>query len=495
VLCVSLVIVTLDNTVLNVALPTLARDLGASSTNDLQWIVDAYALVFGGLLLVAGSLADRIGRKWAFLAGLVLFAAGSTWAAFSGSVELLIAARAGMGIGAAMIMPSTLAIITNTFRDPGERQRAIGFWAATSGVGIALGPIVGGLLLEHYWWGSVFLVNLPIAALGVVFAAWLVPNSKNPAAQRPDLVGGPLSILGLGALLWGIIEGPVHGWGSPLVLGVGGTGLAVLALFALWEARSSHPMLRMEFFRSRSFSGAVWCVAPTMFALLGGMFVLTQYLQFALGYTPLEAGVRLLPTAGAIAVCAPVAAVLVRVAGTKATAAAGLLAIACGLFQISTVSASAGYPNTVFGLVLIGVGAGLVIPTSTASVMGSLPREHTGVGSGTNGTFLQVGGALGVAVVGSLLSTRYGDRMTIFLGRVRLPPPVRDALTESIGSAQRVAAQLDPALAARVGRIARRAFVDGMELGLLTGAAVAAAAALVALVVLPHRANAGRERR
>jgi EmrB/QacA subfamily drug resistance transporter len=297
VLCVSLLIVTLDNTVLNVALPTLVRELHASSS-DLQWIVDAYVLVFAGLLLVAGSLADRVGRKKTFLAGLVAFAACSTWAAVSDSVGMLTAARASMGLGAALIMPSTLAIITNTFADRHERQRAIGFWAATSGAGIALGPIVGGLLLEHFAWGSVFLINVPIAAAGFVFALALVPDSKNPAAERPDLVGSLLSIAGIGLVLWAIIKASLDGWASAHVLVTGAAGLAVLAGFAVWERRCTHPMLKLGFFSERSFSGAVIAVALTMFGLAGSLFVLTQFLQFQLGYTPLEAGVRILPPPG-----------------------------------------------------------------------------------------------------------------------------------------------------------------------------------------------------
>ncbi|NGN70296.1 MFS transporter [Streptomyces sp. A7024] len=476
VLCVSLLIVTLDNTVLNVALPTLVRRMDATP-NQLQWVVDAYALVLGGLLLVAGSLADRIGRKRTFLAGLVLFAAGSTWAAFSGSVEMLIAARAGMGIGAALIMPSTLALITDMFPEPGVRQRAIGIWSATSGLGIALGPIVGGLLLERYWWGSVFLINVPIAALGLLLALLRVPDSRNPHAARPDVLGALLSIAGIGAVLWAVIEAPVHGWSSRPVLYAGGAGIVMLLLFTMRELLTSHPMLHLDFFRRRSFTAAVLSVAPATFGLFGGMFVLTQYLQSGLGYSPYEAGLRLLPNAGAIAVCAPAAALLVRKVGTKATATAGLLALAAGLAQMSTVSAGSTYGDVLPGMILTGVGAGLVLPSATGSVMGSLPREHTGVGSATNGTFLQVGGALGVAVIGSLLTTRYTDRMTAYAGEIRLPRALEGAATESIGAAQRAAAQAGGETGAAVLQLARRAFTSGMSIALLAGAAVALVAA------------------
>jgi EmrB/QacA subfamily drug resistance transporter len=486
VLCVSLLIVTLDNTVLNVVLPTLVRDLHAT-TSQLQWIVDAYVMVFAGLLLVAGSVADRVGRKRTFLTGLVAFAAGSTWAAFSGSVGVLIAARASMGIGAALIMPSTLSIITDMFRDPGQRQRAIGLWAGTTGVGIALGPIIGGVLLAHFWWGSVFLINVPIAAAGLLCAVPLVPDSRNPAASRPDLVGSLLSIAGLALVLWSLIEAPVRGWSSALVIGAGLGGLAVLAVFAAWERTSSHPMLNLDFFRRRQFSAAISSVGLVTFGLFGALFVLTQYLQFDLGYTPLEAGVRVLPAAGAIALVAPLSTLLVRAVGTKLTAAAGLAIIAGGLWQISGATAATTYLGTLPGMIMLGIGAGLVIPSCSASVMGSLPRGHTGIGSATNGAVLQIGGALGVAVIGSLLSTRYQDHITAALAAYHVPPTVLSTILGSLGGALGVAGHLGGILGAALDHLARSAFVSGMDLGLGVGAAVALAGCLLALALLPAR--------
>ena len=490
VLCLSLLIVNLDNTVLNVALPTLVRDLQATSS-QLQWIVDAYIIVFAGLVLVAGSLADRVGRKRTFLAGLVAFAGGSAWAAFSGSVGVLIAARASMGVGAALMMPSTLAIITDMFVVPAQRQRAIGLWAATSGVGIAIGPIVGGVLLAHYWWGSVFLINVPIAAIGVAFAIALVPDSRNLAAARPDLAGAALSVAGLGLLLWSIIEAPLHGWSSGLVISTGLAGLAILAVFALWERLSSHPMLQLRFFASRRFSAAIASVGLVMFGLFGALFVMTQFLQFDLGFTPLEAGVRILPAAGAVAVIAPLSAVAVRAAGTKLAVAAGLLSIAAGLWQVSGISAGSGYASILPGMILLGAGAGLVIPAATDSVMGSLPRGDTGVGSATNGALMQVGGALGVAVIGSLLATRYQDKMTAALAPYHLPPAVHTVILGSVGGALEVAARVAGPAGVALARLARSAFISGADLGLRAGAAVAVAGVLVALAALPARPPAG----
>ncbi len=484
VLCLSLLIVTLDNTVLNVVLPTLVRDLSATTT-QLQWIVDAYVIVFAGLLLVAGSVADRVGRQRMFLTGLVLFAAGSTWAAFSGSVGVLIAARASMGIGGALIMPSTLAIITQMFTDPAERQRAIGFWAGTSGVGIALGPIIGGVLLAHFWWGSVFLINVPIALIALACGIPLVPDSKDPAAPAPDFPGALLSIAGLGLLLWAIIEAPVRGWASARVIGAGIGGLVVLAAFVIWERHSSHPMLNLAFFRRREFSGAIGSVGMSTIGLFGALFVLTQFLQFDLGYTPLQAGIRVLPAAGAIAVVAPLSALLQRVAGTRLTVAAGLFIIGAGLWQISLAMATATYADTVAGMVLLGVGAGLVIPAATASVMGSVPARNTGVGSATNGTILQLGGALGVAIIGSLLSTRYTDKMTAALAPYHVPHSVMQTILGSVGGALDVAARVGGPLGRELEQVARSAFVSGMDLGMLTGAVLAVAGCVLALVVIP----------
>jgi EmrB/QacA subfamily drug resistance transporter len=491
VLCVTLLIVNLDSTVLNVALPTLVRDLHATDS-ELQWIVDAYVMVFAGLLLVMGSLADRVGRKRVFLTGLAAFAAGSAWAAFSGSVGMLISARASMGIGSAMMMPATLSIITDAFRDPGERQRAIGMWAATSGVGIALGPIVGGLLLAHFWWGSVFLINVPVAIAGFACALPLVPDSKNPHAKRPDVAGGLLSIAGLGLVLWAIIEAPTRGWSSGLVIGAGTAGLAVIGLFTLWELTSSHPMLDLSFFRNRRFSGAVTSVGLVTFGLFGSLFVLTQFLQFELGYTALQAGLRVIPAAAAIAAIAPMSAYTVRLIGTKLTLAAGLLVIAAGLWQLSTASTASTYLNTLPGMIMLGIGAGFAMPCATASVMGSLPQQHTGVGSATNGTFLQVGGALGVAVIGSLLATRYQGQMTGALAGYHVPASVLPVILGSLGGALTVAAHLGGYLGVALAHLARTAFMSGMDLGLRTGAAMAAAGGLLALAVMPARPAAGR---
>lgn len=484
VLCVALLMVNLDNTVLNVALPTLVRDLSATSS-QLQWIVDSYVIVFAGLLLVAGSLADRIGRKRTFLAGLVLFAGGSAWAAFSGSVGLLIAARASMGVGAALMMPSTLSIITHMFSDPHERQRAIGAWAGTSGFGIALGPIIGGALLAKFWWGSVFLINVPVAIVGLALALPLVPDSRNSEALRPDFIGSLLSVTGLTLIVWSIIEAPARGWSSPWVIGAGAAGLAVLAAFAFWERASSHPMLKLGFFRARRFSVAVGALGLAMFGMFGALFLMTQFLQFDLGYSALQAGIRVVPAAGAVVLVAPLSAVAVRLAGPRLTIAAGLLFIAAGLWQVAG-SGAADYLSIVPGMIAVGCGVGLAIPAGTASVMGSVPTDHAGVGSATNGTFLQVGGALGVAIIGSLQSTRYQHLMTTGLAPYHVPRAVEQVILGSIGGAQEVAGRIGGTTGQLLARLARSAFVSGMNLGLVVGGAVVAAGGLLALAAFPR---------
>jgi EmrB/QacA subfamily drug resistance transporter len=487
VLCVSILVVNLDNTILNVALPTLVRKLNATSS-ELQWIVDSYAMVFAGLLLIGGSLADRFGRKRLFLIGLAIFGCGSIGAAFSGSVASLIAWRAVMGAGAALTMPATLSIINDLFRDSRERSRAIGLWAGTSGIGIAIGPIAGGLLLARFWWGSVFFVNVPIVVAGAIGALLLVPDSRNPNAARPDPFGGLLSMLGLGCVLWAIIEAPTRGWSSTRVVGVGVAGLAVLAMFVAWEVRSDHPMLNLRFFRSRRFSAATSSLSLGVFALFGALFVQTQFLQFDLHLSAIGAGVRILPIAAVVAVTAPLSAFIVRLVGSKVTASAGLLAIGGGLLEISAVSGPATtYREVVAGMLMIGLGAGLLMPTATDSVIGSVPPGEAGVGSATNGVSIQVGGAFGVAVIGSVLSTRYQHHLTTAVAGRGLPAAALHTALGSIGGALDVAAKLPRAAGAQLAQAAGAAFMSGVGISLGVGAALAFAGVLVVLAALPSR--------
>jgi EmrB/QacA subfamily drug resistance transporter len=489
VVCAAALIINVDNTILNVALPTLVRTLHATSS-ELQWIVDSYAMVFAGLLLVGGSLADRFGRKRFFLMGLAVFAAGSVGAAFSGSVDLLIAWRAVMGAGAALTIPASLSIINDLFRDPRQRARAIGAWAGTIGLGIAIGPIAGGLLLAQFWWGSVFLVNIPIVAAGFAGALLLVPDSKNRAADPPDPAGALLSITGLGLLLWAIIEAPSKGWTSAEVIAAGLASVAVLAVFAAWEARSSHPMLKLGFFADRRFTIAAAGECLGIFGLMGALFLQTQMLQFDLGYTPLQAGLRILPVAAVLCVSAPLSPIAARVIGIRFTAAAGLAAIAGGLWWGSAVStAAATYPAFIPGMLLIGLGAGLLLPTATNSVIGAVPQGDSGIGSATNAVALQVGGALGVAVIGSVLSTRYQDHMTHVLAGQHVPIAALHTILGSLGGALAVAGTAGGATGALLAHAARAAFMSGNGAALAAGAAVALGGALLVLTRLPSRAS------
>lgn len=488
VLCTSLLIVSLDNTILNVALPVLVRHLHASSS-ELQWIVDAYAVVFAGLMLVAGSLGDRLGRKPVFVTGLVAFAAGSAWSAFSSTPDMLVAARAFMGLGASAIMPSTLSILTNVFTSDRDRARAIGIWSGTTGLGVAIGPVAGGWLLDHFWWGSVFLVNVPIALVGAVLALWLVPNSHDPAARSPDVLGALLSIAGLGLLLWGIIDAPTRSWTSVPVLAATTGGCAVLALFGWWEHRSRHPMLDLAFFRAPRFSAAMGTLGLTMFALMGGLFILTQYLQFSLGYSPLAAGLRLAPMAAVLLVVAPVSNLIASRIGTKPVVLCGLALIVVGLLALSRTTVHGTYRDVLPPLVMMGIGIGLAFAPCTESVMGALPRARAGVGSATNGAALQTGGALGVGIMGSILNNRYRDVLAPHLAGYHVPGQVLGTINGSLGGALTVAADVGGAVGAALAADARTAFVSGTTAAAVVAAAVVAGAALIVLVALPNRSR------
>jgi len=486
VLSVSLLLISIDNTILNVALPSIVRDLHASSS-ELQWIVDAYAVVFAGLLLTLGSLGDRVGRKWVFMAGLAVFVAGSAASAFSGSPDRLVASRAFMGIGAAAIMPSTLSILTNVFISERDRARAIGIWSGTSGLGVAVGPVAGGWLLDHYWWGSVFLVNVPIGLLGLLASTWIVPNSRTPASRRPDLVGVALSTLGLGSLLWGVIEAPNRTWSSPLVIAaLLGAGVA-LAGFVAWERHTDHPMLPLAFFRSRRFSAAIGSLALLLFALFGALFVLTQYLQFDLGYTPLQTGLRVAPIAAVLLVVAPLSTLAARWLGTKPVVCGGMLLVASGLALLARTSVADTYRDVMPAFFLLGVGVGLAMAPSTDSVMGAVPRHDAGVGSATNGTALQVGGALGVGVLGTALNGRYQGRLAPLLAHHAVPLGIQKLVLGSLGGAMEVAQHVGGQVGAALSGAARSAFLSGMDLGMVVAAAVVGVASVVVAITLPNR--------
>ena len=487
VMCTSLAVISLDNTVLNVAIPALVRDLNAS-TSQLQWIVDGYTLVFAGLLLTAGSLGDRFGRRGALSAGLGIFCVGSAASAFATSAGMLVVTRAFMGIGAALIMPSTLSLLTNVFHDPTERGRAIGAWAAVAGASAAFGPLIGGGLLQHFWWGSVFLINVPLTIAVLIAGRFLLPSSKDPDAGKLDPFGALLSIVGLVALLWGIIEAPTDGWTAPNVLVSLGIGVVVLGMFIAWELTCENPMLNVRFFRNPRFSAANAAITMVFFAMFGASFLITQYLQTVLGFTAFDAGLRMMPMATVMLVVAPMSPRLVERIGTKLVAGCGLLLAAIGLVVVATVPVTNGYPRLLGGMLFLAVGMGMVMAPATESIMGSLPRNKAGVGSAMNDTTRQMGGALGVAVIGSVLASVYRPGVASRLTALHAPAPVVSAARDSIGGAIDAANSLAEPLRSSVISASRSEFVSAFHGALLVGAVVLLAASATVFALLPARA-------
>ncbi|MGV9319498.1 MFS transporter [Streptomyces sp. NPDC003660] len=422
VICLAQLTVLLDNTVLNVAIPSLTQRLHAA-TSDIQWMINAYSLVQSGLLLTAGSAADRYGRKKMLIAGLAVFGLGSLAAGLSTTTGQLIAARAGMGIGGALLLTTTLAVAMQIFA-PEEQPKAIGIWAAVNSLGFAAGPLIGGFVLDHFWWGAIFLINLPVAALGLVAVVALVPESKATRAvgasglpARPDLLGALLSTIGMTALVFAVISGPHHGWTSARVLGSAAVAVAVLALFAYWESRVEEPMLDLAFFRDRRFTGAVAGAVLITFGMGGALFLLTQHLQLVLGYGPLEAGARTAPLALTVVLLnfSGVSAKWAAKLGTPVAIALGMALMAGGLVSIAEL-ASSGYAGTLLGLVLIGAGCALANPAMAHAIMSAIPPEKAGVGAGINGTLAEFGNGLGVAVLGAVLSSFLADGRTLSAG-------------------------------------------------------------------------------
>jgi EmrB/QacA subfamily drug resistance transporter len=488
VLNVSLLVIVVDNSILNVAIPSIVNQLGAS-TSELQWIVDSYTLVFAGLLLTAGSLGDRFGRLPALQFGLAIFGLGSLLAAMSDSSGQLIATRAFMGIGGAFIMPATLSIIANVFPAP-ERGKAIGVWAATAGVAIALGPLIGGFLLEHFYWGSVFLVNLPIVALGLLAGVFLIPDSKDPSAPRLDPVGAIASIIGLSLLLYAVIEAPTKGWTASSTLLAFTFGGVVAAFFFWWELHTDEPMLDLRFFKNPRFSAGSGAISAVFFAMFGSIFVLTQYFQFVLGYSALQTGVRLLAWAIPTMIVAPLSAKVVERIGTKLTVAGGLSLVSIGLLLFTGVNENSAYfPGIMLRMILMSTGMALTMAPATDSIMGSLPLAKAGVGSAVNDTTRQVGGAVGVAVVGSVFTSVYASHLADGMRRDPLPPTALDTAQEGIGNAFAVAARIGGQTGADLVATAKTAFVDAFHVGLFVGAGVALLGAIAVLIWMPARAR------
>jgi EmrB/QacA subfamily drug resistance transporter len=487
VLSVSLLIISIGNTILNGALPTIQEEINASSSK-LQWIVDGYMLVYASLLLAAGTLGDRFGRRKALVVGLVTFAIGSVLAALSSSSTELIASRALMGVGGAAIMPTTLSILTNMFPAP-ERPKAIAIWAAVTGLGVAIGPITGGYLIEHFDWTSTFLVNLPVIVLCLIGAFVLVPDSRDPAQPKLDKVGALLSVGGLTAVVWGLIEAPERGWTAPSILGAFAVGAAIAVAFVAWERRVDEPMLEVRVFRNRRFSAASAAIAFVYFALMGVMYFLTTYLQSVLSLSALEAGERMLPIAAGMVLTSRATVALTKRLGTKATVASGLAVVAGGLVIVAGFDVNTTDTRLCLTLGLMGAGIGLAMAPATEAIMGSLPKAKAGIGSAMNDVVREVSGTLAIAVLGSVLASAYSGGMT---GAVTgLSSDAAGAATDSVGAAHQVAANLGGDAGSALVTASNQAFVDAMATTASIAAVIAMAGALIATAFLPSRA--GRE--
>ena len=485
VLCLSLVLITLDNTVLNVALPTLVRDLHAT-TSQLQWIVDSYQLIFAGLLFSAGSSADRYGRKGTLMLGLVVFGVGTLASALATSADLLIVTRAFMGIGGAMIMPSTLSILGTVFPDAAERTRAIAIWAAMAAVGIALGPVLGGVLLAHFDWGSIFLVNVPVVLLALIGGAILLPKSRDPAPGRMDVVGSLLSIATLVTLVYAVIEAPDRGWTSTGILATAAAGMGLLVAFIAWERHSDHPMLDLALFHDRRFSVGALALTLLYFGGLGTYFLYTQHLQFVLGYSALRAGVYSVPFAVMLVIFSLQTPKAVARFGTGRVAGLGLVILAVGCLMRATASAHTGYLPLLVSLMVIGVGIGMTIAPSTTAIMASLSPAQAGVGSAINDAARQVGGAAGVAVLGSIWASSYKRSLAGSGVRRLVPAGALQASRGSVGAALAAARGLRGVQGPDLAAAAKAAFVHGSDVANVVAAAVALGGAALAVRYLPR---------
>ncbi|HEX5496658.1 MAG TPA: MFS transporter [Mycobacteriales bacterium] len=479
-LSLCLIVTGMDVLIIAMALPNIQRGLGAT-VGDLQWTVDGYSLGFGGLLLLAGGLADRFGRKLTLLVGLAFFLLFSVGAAFAPTTGALIGFRLAMGIGSALIMPSTLAIIKNVF--PKEEQtKAVSIWTAAAGAGVPLGPIVGGLLLDHFWWGSIFLINVPFVGLTLLAALWLVPESRNDRHPGLDVVGVVLSVLGLATLVYGLIEAPRYGWGDPRTIGLLALGVALLVAFVQWERRVTKPMLSSSLFRDARFSGATGSIVCIAFALYGGLFILTQYLQFGELHDPLQTGLRLLVVCVLI-IPSGLSPRVVQWLGLKFTVSAGIAVLAVGMAILST-SDLASEGRALLGLGVIGFGLGLAMPAAADSILAAAPARQSGAGSAATDASMQVGGALGIAVIGSVLTTSYRGALPDLNG---FAEPVRQSAQDSLGGAVSVAGGLGHS-GSQLLASANAAFDTGLAHATFVGFVIAAIGAVFAAVMLPRRA-------
>lgn len=465
-MCFTVLLISLDTTVLNVALPTLVVDLHPTASG-VQWIADSYILTEAVLLLFCGALGDRIGRRLVFLAGVAVFGAASLACALADSAGLLIAARSLTGLGGALLMPATLSIITAMF-PPTERARAIGTWAGIGGIGTAAGPLLGGWLLQHFWWGSVFIINVPVAAAAFVGGVLFVSESRSPVPRSIDPVGVVLSAGGLAAITYSLIVAPDQGWGSTTVLTTLAAGLALMAVFVMWDRHRRQPLVDFALFRIPTFSTGLGAVTAAFFAMFAVSFLLSQYIQFVQGVSVFGVGLRFLPLAAGTLVGSNTATRLADRFGVRRVVVAGMTLVAAALVIYATLTVTSGALPILVAFGLVGFGMGIVIAPASNAVMSSLPPDKVGVGSGLRSTVQLLGGSFGVAIIGNLVTTRYqartGAALQGPLGR-QLPAPVRAAVTSQIGDAVTAAEHLPAGVASQVRAVADSAFVSGVRLG------------------------------
>ncbi|MFF4507995.1 MFS transporter [Streptomyces sp. NPDC001401] len=496
VLCLSLLIVVMANTSLIVAAPDMTKDLGLSSS-DLQWVIDGYTVPYAALMLVLGSIGDKYSRRGALITGLLIFAGGSVMGSQVDQTGLVITARAIMGVGAAVVMPATLSLLVAIFPRR-ERAKAITAWTATSGLAIAVGPLVAGYLLEDHAWGSTFLINVPIAVVAVVGALVLVPPSRAATMGRIDYVGGLLSIISVGSLVYATIEGPHFGWGAGPITAAVVAGVGLLA-FVAWELRHPHPMLDVRRFRLRPFSGSMLAVLFFFFGTFGAIYYATQFLQFVLGYDALETGIRLLPLAGAVFAGAAITGRLTPKLGMKPMVTAGMVIGTVGVFLLTQVDKGSTYTDFLPTMLLLGFAIGLSVSPATDTIMGSFPEGELGVGGGANDTALELGGSLGIAILGSLLGTAYRDKLADMIGG-HLPAAALDTAKDSVGGGLAVAEQVakNPTGGAQQAQAlvdaVHESFAHGVAQTSLVGGIIMAAGTMIVLAVLPGRSTADKHR-
>jgi EmrB/QacA subfamily drug resistance transporter len=487
VLCIAVLIVVIDNTIVNVALPTLSAKLNASDAG-LQWIVDSYSLPFAGLLLAGGELSDRWGRRRVMQVSLVAFAGFSLMAAESHSMTQLLIARGLMGASAAFTFPATLSLVTMTFDDLADRAKAFGVWGATAGVAIAIGPIAGGYLIDHFWYGSVFIVNVPVACVTIALAAFLVPESRSPVVRRVDLGGLALGSVSMSSLVLGIIEGPSWGWLSTKVLGLFVVSVVTLLFFGLYERRFTDPMLDIRLFRRGAFSSAAAAIATSFFCLFGFVFLVTQYFQLVHGYSPLSAGVHTLPFAIVTMIATPIGAVLALRIGIRLVVSSGLVVMGASMMWMTQFGAHAAYWGpVVISMMLLAVGFSLISSPSTSALMGSLSTAQIGAGAAVNETTRELGGTLGVAVVGSVFSSLFGKRIAEVLTPLGFSHHAVVVAQSSMQAALRASLAGPKAESATIHNSITQAFLDGFHRGCIVAALTAIVVGVVTFFYLPRQ--------